>query len=307
MYYTMVFLFFGIISSVFSVNITWNEYIKKFPNININALSEFHFGQNIKWIIEHNSIGNSYEVGITPFIHLSDTEWKSMFNNITIDKYDSSELFSSNLRGVPSYWNWVEQGVTTPVKNQLQCGSCYSFSSTETVETTWAIKSGNLEVLSTQQIVDCSKLNSGCNGGLQSRVYKYLESNQQCSEKDYSYTGKEGKCQTCTGIIPKLSSYVSVNNDEKEMAKALMVTSLAVAIQANQKQFQSYTSGVLDFDCGTDLDHAVTIEGMGTESGKDYWLVRNSWGSDWGEYGYVKMARGKDLCGISQSVVYPKI
>jgi KDEL-tailed cysteine endopeptidase len=300
------FLLFVTFSKTIAFNVTWGQYLKRFPNVNINALSEFHFGNNVKWIIEQNSMNHSYKLGLTPFLHLSDLEWKSRFHNITLDKPENIKSHVSSLRGVPTSWNWVTEGMTTPVKDQQNCGSCYSFSATETVETTYAIKTGKLLVLSPQQVVDCSKLNSGCNGGLQSRVYKYLEKTSQCLDSDYPYTAKDGTCQKCTGGIPLLNTYVSVEANETEMANALLITSLAVAIEADEKQFQVYTSGVLDFDCGTNLDHAVTIEGMGTEDGKDYWLVRNSWSADWGEQGYIKMARGKNLCGIANSVVYPK-
>lgn len=288
--------------------INWDTYQRMFPGISITPNSESTFLNNLEFIISHNSLNRSYKLGINSFMHISEGEWKSRFDNltqyITVDEstYEKKSFFST-----PASWDWREQGVTTSVKDQKSCGSCYSFSATETVETTWAIRSSELLVLSPQQIVDCSKLNSGCNGGLQSRVYKYLQSTEQCLESDYQYTAVDGKCVTCKGAISKLSGYVSIKaGDEKAMEQSLFVTSLAVAIQADQKEFQLYKSGVLDFNCGKTLDHAVTIEGYGTENGKDYWLVRNSWGTTWGEKGYIKMARGKDLCGISQSVVYPK-
>lgn len=300
-----LFLLLTVISQCSSFNITWSEYLKRFPESHVNALSSFHFGENVKFIIQQNSMGYSYKLGLTPFLHLSEVEWRSRFNNISLDRSENVVEHVSSLRGTPSSWNWIDQGVTTPVKDQGQCGSCWAFSSTEAVETAYAIKSGKLLVLSPQQLVDCSKTNSGCNGGLQNRAFKYLEKTPQCTESSYPYTAKDGTCHDCTGVVPKLVSYVSVKADETEMASALLVTSLAVAIEADQKQFQAYTSGVLDFDCGTNLDHAVNIEGMGTEDGKDYWLVRNSWSADWGDKGYIKMARGKNLCGIKESVVYP--
>lgn len=292
--------------------ITWPVYQRLFPDIHINDRSEFHFLENLKYIISHNSVERSYRVGITKFMHFSDDEWQGMFHNMTenleIQRSENLETFEDvDVRAAPSSWDWRDHGVVTPVKDQKTCGSCYSFSATETVETTWAIKSGQLLVLSPQQVVDCSKLNSGCNGGLQSRVYKYLESTKQCLESSYPYTGVDGTCHSCEGAVSVLSGYTSLKaGDETGMGSAVLVTSLAVAIQADQKEFQMYKSGVLDFNCGTNLDHAVTVEGYGTESGKDYWIVRNSWGNSWGDKGYVKMARGKNLCGIADSIVYPK-
>lgn len=291
--------------------ITWPLYQRLFPDIKIDSRSEFNFLQNLRYIREHNSLGRSYKLGVTRFMHLSDGDWEGIFHNMTKYLEDQRSESTTNedlfLQASPSSWDWRDHGVTTPVKDQLSCGSCFSFSATETVETTWAIKSGKLLVLSPQQVVDCSKLNSGCNGGLQSRVYKYLENTEQCSESDYPYTGVDGTCHSCKGAVPVLSGYTSLKaGDETGMGSAVLITSLAIAIQADQKEFQMYKSGVLDFNCGKDLNHALTIEGYGTESGKDYWLVRNSWGTSWGEKGYVKMVRGKNLCGLSNSVVFPK-
>lgn len=286
--------------------IDWNEYLERFPHIQVTEKSKENFINNVKYIIEHNSQERSYKLGVTPFMHLSDDEWKSRFTNITRDSTVQGEVFESsslNLRGTPSSWDWRTSGVTTPVKDQIN-GDCYQESATATIETAWAIKSGKLLVLSVQQGVDCSKLNHGENGGLQAYSYMYAEKTQMCLESDYPYVGKDGQCHTCTGAVPTLKGYKTVKGEDS-MIQAVLITSLGVAIQADQKQFQMYKSGVLDFDCGKDLDHAVTIEGYGTEDGKDYWLVRNSWGKFWGQDGYVKMARGKDLCGISQSVVYP--
>lgn len=303
-----LFFILSILTLGSSFIIEWNEYLSRFPHIQVNEKSKEHFINNIKYIIEHNSQERSYKLGVTQFLHLSDDEWRSRFTNITRDSTVQGEVFepsSLNLRGIPSSWDWRTSGVTTPVKDQgSSCGECWSASTTATVETAWAIKTGELLVLSQQQLVDCSRLNNGCNGGLQSRAYKTLENLQQCLESDYPYVGKDQQCHTCTGAVPTLKGYKTVKGEDS-MIQAVLITSLGVAIQADQKQFQMYKSGVLDFDCGKDLDHAVTIEGYGTEDGKDYWLVRNSWGEQYGQDGYVKMARGKNLCGIADSVVYP--
>lgn len=308
MHFTLLLLFLSLaICGAF--NITWKEYLTQFPDSAIHSKSEGYFLENLKFIIEENSKDHSYKLGVTPFLHLNHNEWKARFTNLTLDKSEFHEAPSHNLRSSTSDFSWVSLGMTTPVKDQGQCGSCWAFSSTEAVESAYAIKSGKLEILSPQQLVDCSKLNSGCNGGLQNRAFKYLEGVQMCSEVSYPYTSGStetaGTCKTCSGIIPKLVSYVSVKADETAMASALLINPLAVAIEADQKEFQLYKSGVLDFDCGTNLDHAVNIEGFSSENGKDYWLVRNSWSSSWGDKGYVKLARGKNMCGIKESVFYP--
>lgn len=301
----MSFILFTLFLATSAFEMSWDNYLTTFPDIEINHMSEHNFLENVKYIINHNQGNSSFKLGLTPFLHLNEQEWKSKFHNFTMDHTSNDIFVSSNLRSTPSSFSWVEQGKTTPVKDQGSfCGECWAASTTESMETTYAIKSGELLMLSHQQLVDCSKLNKGCNGGLQSRAYIYLEKTGQCLESEYPYIGKDGTCHSCTAAVPLLSSYVSVKN-ENDMGQAILITSLAVAIQADQKQFQMYSSGVLDFDCGTNLNHAVNVEGYGTENGKDYWLVRNSWGTSWGDKGYVKMARGKDLCGIAESVVYP--
>lgn len=291
--------------------IDWNEYLARFPHIQINENSKEHFIKNVKYIIEHNSENRSYKLGITQFLHLSDDEWRGRFTNITRDE-SQGEIFESvslNLRGTPTSWDWRTAGVTTPVKDQKVFGCCYEFSATETIETAYAIKTGKLLTLSTQQGVDCSKLNHGVNGGLPDYSYMYAEKVEKCLDSDYPYVGAPSSCHSCTGAVPKLKSYVDVKSgDENAMLQAVLITSLAVGIKADDKQFQMYKSGVLDYDCDNSdkaIDHAVVVEGYGTENGKDYWLVRNSWSQEWGLDGYVKMVRGKCMCGICKMASYP--
>lgn len=304
-----LFTIFLTLTSVYSMNITWRDYLTQFPESRVHEHSEFYFLENIKMIIRENNKGHSYKLGVTKFLHLGRDEWRSHFVNVTLDKSEYKSAPTNNLRTSVDNFSWVDLGMTTPVKDQGSCGSCYSFSATEAIESAYAIKTGKLIELSPQQIVDCSKTNNGCDGGLQNRVFKFFEGTQQCSEIDYPYvsgvTQTAGKCHKCDGAVERLSSFVTVKADEDVMLTALLVNPLAVAIQADQTQFQHYKSGVLDFDCGTDLDHAVNIEAVGVEDDKPYWLVRNSWGSSWGENGYVKLVRGKNMCGIKESVFYP--
>lgn len=305
-----LFVFSALLAFATALNITWDDYLSMFPNISFHDKSRFHFEENLKVIIATNLENRTYKLGVNQFTHLSATEWSSMFFNMTSDKRNETEFTPLNLRSTPTSWDWREHGVTTPVKDQGQCGSCYSFSGTETVETSYAIKTGKLVVLSPQQVVDCSKLNHGCNGGMPDWVFKYFQSNAACSAADYPYvsgtTTKEGTCHSCTGAVPKLTKYVDVKSgDENAMLQATLVNSLAVGICASDKQFQLYSSGVLDFNCCTDTNHAVVVEGFSSENNKDYWLVRNSWGTSWGDKGYVKMVRGKNLCTIASMTSYP--
>jgi len=207
--------------------------------------------------------------------------------------------------------NWVTKGAVTPVKNQGGCGSCWAFSTTGAIEGAHFIKTGKLLSFSEQQLVDCSTANHGCNGGNQIAAFKYLETAKAELESVYPYTSGStkvaGKCQykQSSATAVNVSSYAKVTTENVTQMKAALATQpLAVSIEADQKVFQSYKSGVLDStSCGTNLDHAVLAVGWGTDSSAgDYWLVKNSWGTGWGDNGYVKLAivSGAGICGVQK-------
>lgn len=285
-----------------SLAISWNEYLERFPNVERFLDSEYHFLENIRYMRETN---HSFELGITPFTHLSNKQFQRRFYNLTVPQERNFEriLYSSEL---PSKKDWVEDGAVTDVKDQGQCGSCWSFSTTGSLEGAWYLAKGELVSLSEQQFVDCSRLNMGCNGGLPDRAFRYAEKYQICGEDDYQYTAKDGECKSCDGVIDLVHSYVDVEEgDEDALQNALMINPLAVAIQADSREFQLYKGGIMDFDCGNNLDHAVLLVGFGTEDGVDYWKLKNSWGTSWGEDGYFRLVRGKDMCGLADCASYP--
>lgn len=292
-----------------ALSLNWVEFQVRFPGVKIYLDSEINFLENSRFIEQQSG---PIEYGYNQFTHLSNKQYASMFNSLVIPDKRFEQSISFNL-SLPQNKNWVTDGAVTPVKDQGQCGSCWSFSTTGAMEGSYMIKSGKLISLSEQQFVDCSKMNSGCNGGLPDRAFKYAEKTQICSESDYVYTAKDGTCETCIGSIPKLTSYTDVPKEsESELQKSVYLTPIAVAIQADSKEFQLYKSGIMDFNCGTDLDHAVLLVGYGTDNGVDYWLLKNSWGTTWGtsaveggENGYFKLIRGKNMCGIANSASYP--
>jgi hypothetical protein len=218
---------------------------------------------------------------------------------------------------LPSAVDWRSKGAVTPVKNQAQCGSCWAFSTTGSLEGAWQIASGHLLSLSEQQLVDCSSSfgNQGCGGGLMDNAFKYAESAAMCTEDSYPYEAKNGVCRAtgCTQGIPQ-GGVVGFKDVAKADTQALMDAvaqqPVSVAIEADRAIFQLYSGGVISGICGTTLDHGVLVVGYGTEDGKDYWLVKNSWGAGWGEQGYVKLLRGKSgvgECGIKSDASYPVV
>jgi len=218
---------------------------------------------------------------------------------------------------VPDAIDWRDKDYVTPVKDQGQCGSCWSFSTTGALEGQHKRKSGVLTSLSEQNLVDCSKKfgNNGCEGGLMDNAFAYIKENHGIdTETSYPYEGKEGRCRYNKRAIGATDSgFVDVPaGSETHLKQAVAsVGPVSVAIDASHESFQFYNEGVYDEqECSSEeLDHGVLVVGYGTsEEGQDYWIVKNSWSPKWGRDGYVFMSRNKNnQCGIASSASYPLV
>jgi len=206
--------------------------------------------------------------------------------------------------------SWVSQGYVTGIKDQQQCGSCWSFSTTGALEFLTA-RNGQLTPLSEQCLMDCSTANHGCTGGWPYAGFEFAKASGIASEAAYPYTAAVGTCQAYTSALTNVGGWVQVQqNNENAMMSAIQTQTLSILLAGDQKPFQYYAGGVLDTDagdCGTVLDHAVLLVGYGTDpqTSKQYWTVKNSWGSWWGESGYIRIVRGKNECNLSANPTYP--
>jgi C1A family cysteine protease len=297
------------------------KFNKKYENI-VEFESRFEiFKENLRTIIQHNlDSTQNFTMSINQFTDLTQSEFKEKYvgglKSVEVGSY-GCKSFSSGASGLPDSIDWRTKGAVTSVKDQGQCGSCWTFSSTGAAEGAWAISKGQLIDLSEQQLVDCATgINygsHGCSGGQMEGAFKYLIEHGQCTLASYPYTAKDGLCHSCSPVVHFSSCSDVKPNDQLSLKAAVSIQPVAIAIEADTRYFQSYSSGVLtSSSCGTQLDHGVLIVGYGVENGQKYWLVKNSWSASWGENGYVKIARSDStndagICGIAMDPSFPSV
>jgi cathepsin L len=285
------------------------------------------FLKNLDVIDKHNKLHDqnkkSFRLGVDEYADLEHAEFVQVMNgfkrryNETKASDSSSYLSPSNIVSLPQNVDWRKEGYVTPVKNQGQCGSCWSFSTTGSLEGQHFKQTGKLVSLSEQNLVDCSTAwgNSGCSGGLMDQAFQYIKDNKGIDmEVDYPYDAKDEKCHFKRKFVgANDTGYVDVpKGDEVKLKEAIAtIGPISVAIDASHQSFQLYHSGVYDEeDCSsTQLDHGVLAIGYGTnDEGIDYYIVKNSWGETWGQKGYIMMSRNKEnQCGIASSASYPLV
>ncbi|OHT02181.1 Crustapain [Tritrichomonas foetus] len=281
---------------------------------------EYHFRLGLflshsRWINEFNKRGNSFKVGHNKFSTYTPAEYKAIlgYNSGNIPSNAIKAPIQGRNRGAPTSWDWREKSVVNGIKDQASCGSCWAFSAITTCESAYAIKTGKLLRFSEQNIVDCCQACYGCSGGWPNKGIDHVINNQERKfqlEDDYPYTAVDGTCvfDADKGVGDVTGYYEVGFFDENDLLDKVYQYGVAsVAIQAGTTEFMSYTGGVFDLpSCSfLFLDHAVAVVGYGVESdGIEYWVVRNSWGTSWGEEGYIRMSRNKsNQCGIATQAI----
>jgi cathepsin F len=322
------FAFFGIIrttSDDFDAINQFSQFISKYNKVYKNADEHEQrfsiFRNNLLLVEQYNRIEKKTIYGVTKFMDLSPEEFRAshLMPKGRIPKPNKGKNVAElgHLSDLPKSFDWRDKGAVTPVYDQAACGSCWAFSATEAIESQWFLAGHPLVSLSPQQIVDCDKGrgDEGCNGGDTPTAYQYvMAAGGMDTMKVYPYTGEDDTCNfQSSGVAAKISSwtYITSNKNETEMMEKLVLKGpLSICVDATTWQF--YVGGAITSLCGDDLDHCVLVTGF-----EDYvdllgytipvWLIRNSWGSDWGESGYLYVERGQNLCGVADEVTIPII
>ena len=304
-------------------------YSKEYLSATERDYRESMYDRNVKKIAKHNAKGLSWKMAVNQFADMPRKEFAAKYltgisaggyNNATHLRKKNYEwtFLRKDANALPASVDWSTKGAVTPVKNQGQCGSCWSFSATGALEGAWFVKNKVLANLSEQQLVDCSSAqgNEGCNGGLMDYAFQYAMANGLTTEAAYPYTATGPNACKANGlpVVVKAKGFTDVpTNSQTALMTAVVQQPVSVAIEADESSFQFYSSGVLTKACGTNLDHGVLLVGYGSQAGLDYYKVKNSWGSSWGQGGYVLLGRGpsyngnKGQCGIQMDPSFPVV
>jgi len=266
--------------------------------------------------LNHRGKGQGATFGLNQFSDMSSSEFKAQYlmpSPIKPTKHTELQPLPENFQE-PNSIDWRTHGVVSAVKNQEQCGSCWAFSATETIESAWMlaknVKNTTFQPLGPQQIVDCDQSDDGCNGGNPPTAYQYvIGAGGQEPESAYPYTGQDGNCAFQKSKVTVTISnwhYATTEEDEATLKKNVAAKGpLSICVDA--ANWQDYTGGVMTgWQCAwiNELDHCVQAVGYDMTASTPYWLVRNSWSTAWGEAGYIRLSYGDNTCGLTNEATY---
>ncbi|OMJ94373.1 hypothetical protein SteCoe_2416 [Stentor coeruleus] len=292
-----------------------DAYAKNYENEEEYVSRFSKFRDNLAYIRVYNSMGHSMLLGVNRFADMSRAEFKEKYLNGYFSQEQWNGVPVPHAGDIPASVDWRTKGAVTAVKNQGDCGSCWAFSTTGSVEGAWFLAGHTLVSLSEQQLIDCSiaYLNKGCNGGTMNNAFKYIIHNKGiASEKAYPYKAKDGICDKI--IASKASASITAYTKVQERDPTALKNATAqqpISIGVDAVVWQMYAGGTIGTNsgCGTDLDHGVLIVGYTTTASPPYWIIKNSWGEDWGLAGYchVEITSGDGVCGVNMQPSYPVV
>ncbi|KAG6407078.1 hypothetical protein SASPL_130060 [Salvia splendens] len=277
------------------------------------------YQSNLKFIEFVNAQNLSYKLTDNEFADMTNFEFQTTYLGYKRKGHwlpqNQQHSYNVGNYAIPSSIDWRKKGAVTRIKNQDSCGSCWAFSALGAVEAINQIKTGNLVSLSPQELVDCNfgLDNHGCSGGIMEKAYEFMMLNGGISsDEDYPYKGRQGLCNPIIArkIAASITGYVRIpERNETAMQAAVARQPISVAIDASASEFQLYADGVFTGSCGKKLNHGVLVVGYGKDKGVGYWIVKNSWGTGWGNKGYMKLHRGssdkRGVCGVAMESSYP--
>jgi len=251
------------------------------------------------------------------------TPLNSEINILTLKVKDLSKLrrystpipYNKTL-SAPDAYDFVKIGAVQNVKDQGKCGSSWAFAIVSNIESQNIVKNKFYDLYSEQQLIDCDLLDQGCNGGYMQNAFEYLLQNGIMKDNDYPYRGKDEACKfSSIRVAVKINGFYLADSINEDDIKNILFQYGPLTASIVGHPFQFYVGGIFDVESrdecdssyNSNLNHAVTLVGYGSENGKDYWLVKNSWGKNWGEQGYFRIARGKGICGINLEVSSVKL
>jgi len=279
-----------------------------------NAVRFENFVNAVNRIDAKNKQGGA-TFGLNKFSDLSTAEFRSQYlTSVPVVPANKRPVVPKPTVAAPTSMDWRNNGVVSAVKNQEQCGSCWAFSATETIESAWMmaknVKNTTFAPLAPQQIVDCDNSDGGCNGGNPYTAYQYVISAGGLDKSSaYPYTGMDGTCAFKPNAVGATISNWQYACEEEDEATLLnnVATKGPLSICVDAQNWQDYTSGIMTgWQCAwiNVLDHCVQAVGFDTTASTPYWIVRNSWGADWGEAGYIMLQYGDNTCGLTNEATY---
>ena len=297
-------------------------------NKHTHSLDEYNdrmteFGKTQKFIADHNAKMDTHFLGHNAYSDWTDEERAEFLSSGIVGELKDHEHIQHhyarlNTEYIPAQVNWVEHGAVSAVRHDLAtCSASWAHAALDAIEGDIYLKTGKMEQLSVQQVLDCDHLSWGCHGGLYTNAFEYALETPLMTEKDYPYTGKPQKCAyDKTKGKARVTNFINVlPHDADQLKVAVKLGPVAASITTSSKLFQFYKGGIISsHECSTEttpVDSAVTIVGYGHDHhlNMEYWLIKNSWGTTWGDHGFARIAiteHGAGVCNIQTeaSVVF---